>query len=102
MTEKSFKISLYIPPKRPIADVMAQLKHEFGQASNIHDSTDRTDVQLMLNVLMEKIKNMERTPENGVAMFVDSEAKLSVTIPKLPLMVNLYKCDYEFDKKYLV
>ena len=38
-------VTVYIPPRRPVFDVISQLRNEAGTASNIKSDLTRTHVQ---------------------------------------------------------
>ena len=62
-------VTVYIPPRRPIFDVIAQLRNESGTASNIKSDLTRTHVQDALSRTIEHLKLFKETPENGLIIF---------------------------------
>lgn len=62
-------VTVYIPPRRPIFEVIAQLRNESGTASNIKSDLTRTHVQDALSKTVEHLKLFKETPENGLAIF---------------------------------
>src|ERR671928_621577 len=62
-------VTVYIPPRRQIFDVISQLRNEAGTASNIKSDLTRTHVQDALSRTVEHLKLFKETPENGLAIF---------------------------------
>ena len=62
-------VTVYVPPKRPLYDVISQLKNEAGTASNIKSDLTRTHVQDALSRTIEYLKLFKDTPENGLVIF---------------------------------
>jgi peptide chain release factor subunit 1 len=97
-------ISLYIPPKKVISDVMNYLRNEASQSQNIKSRVTRSNVTSAIESLMSHVKLYKAPPENGVVIFVGSEpcpggqTKLVVftVVPPEPLPTFYYKCDHEF------
>ncbi|MEM2873585.1 MAG: peptide chain release factor aRF-1 [Nitrososphaerales archaeon] len=101
-------VSLYIPPKRPLHEVISALKDEYGTASNIKSDSTRTHVQDALVKIMQRLKLYDKTPENGLAIFcgalplspnapLGSEVlQLYEVLPHKPIQTYLYRCDDHF------
>lgn len=53
-------ISLYIPPKKALSDVMNELRNEWGTASNIKSDVTRSHVQDALTKIMQRLKLYNR------------------------------------------
>lgn len=62
-------VTVYIPSRRPIFDVIAQLRNEAGTASNIKSDLTRTHVQDALSRTIEQLKLFKETPQNGLVIF---------------------------------
>src|SRR5678810_347047 len=62
-------VTVYVPPRRPIFEVIGQLRNESGTASNIKSDLTRTHVQDALSKTVEHLKLYKSTPENGVVIF---------------------------------
>jgi len=99
-------VTVYVPPRRPIFDVIGQLRNEAGTASNIKSDLTRTHVQDALSRTMEHLKLFKETPDNGLVIFCGAipndkgigKEKIelfSVTPPK-PVQISLYRCDDHF------
>lgn len=90
------KISLYIPPKRPLSDVIAQLKHERGIATNIKDSETRGKLSYTLSHLIAYLLGRKETPPTGVIILADNE-NCKVIVPEADTVgANAYYCDDHF------
>ncbi len=97
-------ISLYIPHDKQIHEVVAQLREEFGQASNIKSRVTRQNVQSAIESLLSRLKLIPRAPENGVVIFcgaVDvgankTELQTYIMEPPEPIASYKYHCDSSF------
>ena len=97
-------ISLYVPPAKQISDVMAYLRNEYAQSSNIKSRTTRKNVMWAIDSLMGRVRAYREPPPHGVALFVGSkavgadkdEAVTFIVEPPEPLNTYLYRCDSTF------
>jgi peptide chain release factor subunit 1 len=97
-------ISLYIPPGKQLSDVMAYLRNEYAQSSNIKSRTTRKNVMWAIESLMGRVRQFKEPPKNGVAFFVGSKAVGAdksepvtfIVEPPEPLNTYLYRCDSTF------
>ena len=99
-------VTVYIPPKRQIYDVISQLKEESGTASNIKSDLTRTHVQDALSRTIEHLKLYKHPPENGLAIFCGAiptgkgigteKIEIYPISPPKPIQINLYRCDDHF------
>lgn len=97
-------ISLYIPPKKRISDVVAYLRNEYSQSSNIKSRTTRKNVTWAIESIMGKLKYYKNVPENGLVFFVghasasgDKTEEVSFIIePPEPIQTFMYRCDNHF------
>jgi len=97
-------ISVYIPPGRPISDVVAYLRDEYSTSSNIKSKTTRKNVTSAIESIMSKLRYYKMPPENGLAIFVgyiptrgDQSEMVSYFIePPQPITSFLYRCDSKF------
>ncbi|MEM2506567.1 MAG: peptide chain release factor aRF-1 [Nitrososphaeria archaeon] len=103
-------ISLYIPPGKPIHEVINALREEWGTASNIKSDTTRSHVQDALVKTMQRLKLYKKTPENGLVIFcgalptngLGSETIfLYEIVPIKPVQTYLYRCDDHFHTEFL-
>ena len=99
-------VTVYVPPKRPLFDVIAQLKNEAGTASNIKSDLTRTHVQDALSRTIEYLKLFKETPDNGLVIFCgaipspkgfgNEKIEIYPVLPPKPVQINLYRCDDHF------
>lgn len=97
-------ISVYITPKYPISDIVAKLRDEYGQASNIKSKSTQKNVQAALEKIMAFLKNFREPPPNGMAVFAgnvsQTEGKTDYELfsiePPAPLTVQFYRCESVF------
>jgi len=62
-------ISVYVPPGRQISDVMARLRNEYAESSNIKSRVTRNHVLWAIESAMNKLKQYRQVPENGLVIF---------------------------------
>jgi peptide chain release factor subunit 1 len=99
-------VTVYIPPRRPVFDVISQLRNEAGTASNIKSDLTRTHVQDALSRTIEQLKLFKETPENGLVIFCGAipndkgigKEKIEIypVLPPKPVQISLYRCDDHF------
>ncbi len=99
-------VTVYVPPRRPIFDVISQLRNEAGTASNIKSDLTRNHVQDALSRTIEHLKLFKETPENGLVIFCGAiptgkgfgteKIELTSVIPPKPVQISLYRCDDHF------
>ena len=104
-------ISLYIPPKKALHDVVNNLREEYGTATNIKSDSTRNHVQDALTKTQQRLKLFKKTPDNGLVLFVGSlmtngpgseEIFVNEIIPPRPVQTYLYRCDDHFHLEYLM
>lgn len=99
-------VTVYVPPKRPLFDVISQLRNEAGTASNIKSDLTRTHVQDALSRTVEYLKLFKETPNNGLVIFCgaipnskgfgNEKIEIYPVLPPKPVQINLYRCDDHF------
>ncbi len=97
-------ISLYIPPKRPISDVIAYLRDEYSTSANIKSKTTRKNVMSAIESMMSRLKVYKMPPENGLAVFIghvptrgdQTEMVTYIIEPPEPIQSMIYRCDSKF------
>jgi peptide chain release factor subunit 1 len=99
-------VTVYIPPRRPIFDIISQLRNEAGTATNIKSDLTRTHVQDALSKTIEQLKLYKETPDNGLVIFCGAiptgkgigteKVELFTISPPKPVQINLYRCDDHF------
>jgi len=98
-------ISLYVPPKRAISDVMRDLREEASTASNIKSKTTRKNVMDAIESILQRLKLFKEPPNNGLVIFCGAiphgapgseKMEIYVLEPPLPINIYLYRCDSKF------
>lgn len=97
-------ITVYIPAGYDINSVQKQLEAEKATAKNIKSTATRKNVIDALEKLVREMKNIKKTPENGLALFAGNISKVEgqqdlqfwAVEPPKPLNSRLYRCDKEF------
>lgn len=98
-------ISLYVPPERKIHEVMANLREEYGTASNIKSRTTRKNVQEAIERTLQRLKLFKEPPKNGLVIFCGAiphgapgseKMETHVLEPPEPINVYFYRCDARF------
>ena len=104
-------ISLYVPPGRKIHEVMANLREEYGTASNIKSRTTRKNVMEAIERVQQRLKLFKEPPENGLVIFCGAiphggpgteKMETYVLEPPEPINVYFYRCDAKFHTEPLV
>ncbi len=103
-------VSLYVPPKKPIHEVIANLREEWGTAGNIKSDTTRNHVQDALTKTMQRLKLYRTSPDNGLVIFSGAlptngpgseVVNLYEIVPPKPVTAYLYQCDDHFHLEWL-
>ncbi|MDD1676779.1 MAG: peptide chain release factor aRF-1 [Methanomicrobiales archaeon] len=98
-------ITLYIPPDKPVYEVTGFLKEEYAKTDSIRYRETRKHVQNALSSVLSHLKNYERLPPRGIAIFcgkdrlTDEGTDLPCTViePVEPLAIYLYRCSSLYD-----
>lgn len=99
-------ISIYIPPNKPVGDVIGYLRQEYATAANIKSKSTRKNVQDAIESAIQRLKLFDRAGPTGLVIFsgaipqdggVGSE-KIEVyhVVPPEPINLMLYRCDSKF------
>ena len=103
-------VSLYVPPKKPIHEVISNLREEWGTAGNIKSDTTRNHVQDALTKTMQRLKLYRTAPDTGLVIFsgalptngLGSEViNVYEIVPPKPVTAYLYQCDDHFHLEWL-
>ena len=97
-------ISVYIPESRQISDVMAYLRDEYSQSSNIKSKSTMKNVQSAIDSIMSRLKTFKSVPPNGIVIFCGEVPRAGdqtrmvqyVIHPPEAITAFLYRCDSEF------
>jgi len=104
-------ITLYVPPGRRIHEVMANLREEYGTASNIKSRTTRKNVQDAIDRTTQRLKLFKEPPKNGLVIFCGAiprdgpgteKMETYVLEPPEPINVYFYRCDAKFHTEPLL
>jgi peptide chain release factor subunit 1 len=104
-------ISLYVPPGRRIHEVMANLREEYGTASNIKSRTTRKNVQEAIERVSQRLKLFKEPPKNGLVIFCGAiprdgpgteRMETYVLEPPEPINIYFYRCDAKFHTEPLL
>lgn len=97
-------VSVYVPAGYDMNAIINHLQQEQGTATNIKSKSNRDAVINALEKMIQHLKLVKRTPENGLAAFSGNVAKRegvqdykvwSIEPPN-PNNLRLYRCDKEF------
>lgn len=103
-------ISLYIPPKKRMSDIINYLRQEYATAENIKSDTTRKHVKDAITKVIERLKHYQTAPENGLVVFCGAipvsgpgteKMEIYVLEPPEPININLYRCDDHFHTQYI-
>jgi len=103
-------VSLYVPPRKQISEVMNMLRDEYGTASNIKSTTTRKNVQDAIVKVQQRLKLFKEAPENGLVIFCGAipqngagseRIETYVILPPEPIHIYLYRCDARFHTEHL-
>ncbi len=97
-------ISVYIPESKQISDVMAYLRDEYSQSSNIKSKSTMKNVQGAIDSIMSRLKTYKSVPENGLVIFCGEVPRAGdqtrmvqyVLTPPDAITAFLYRCDSSF------
>jgi len=97
-------VSLYIPAGYEMTKISEFVTSEQSEAENIKSKHTRTNVQDALGKIGRRVKEEQKTPENGVAFFAgntsDTEGRPDIQIweilPPQTIESRHYRCDKEF------
>ena len=99
-------LSLYIPPNRPISDVMSLLRQEYSTADNIKLKRTRQAVKRALAAAMDRLQMIPKVPRNGLVLFCGENVETGdfacyVFSPPEPIHVFYYRTDKRFITDFL-
>ncbi|GAY24867.1 peptide chain release factor 1 [Desulfurococcaceae archaeon AG1] len=99
-------LSLYIPPGRPVADVLEVLRRELSIAQNIKLKRTRDAVETALSMAIDRLSKIPKIPQNGLVIFAgvnpDTGDQVSfVFSPPDPVPLYYYRTDKWFHTEFL-
>ena len=89
------KITLVVPHRRPVIDIISQLQIELDIVKNIKNDETRNNVTQALNNIIGYLKALKEIPEDGLILNAHKD-KLELKASKEPVNINLYRCDDHF------
>ena len=97
-------ISVYVPNSKLISDVMAYLREEQSQASNIKSKSTMKNVTGAIDSIMSRLRTYKSAPPNGLVIFCgevpragDQTKMVQYTLePPEEITTFFYRCDSEF------
>ncbi|MFH1440313.1 MAG: peptide chain release factor aRF-1 [Candidatus Woesearchaeota archaeon] len=97
-------VSVYVPADYDMNKIINHLAEEQGTATNIKSTATRKNVIDALERMIQHLKIVGKTPENGLAVFSgnvaeregQSDVKVWSIEPPLPMNQRLYRCDKQF------
>ncbi|KAJ2824733.1 Electron transfer flavoprotein alpha-subunit [Coemansia erecta] len=97
-------ISIAIPPKQHVSEIVTMLNDERGTASNIKSRVNRQSVLSAITSALHRLKLYSRTPPYGLVLYcgnivTDDGKEKMVNIcfePFKPINTKLYLCDSKF------
>ena len=99
-------LSLYIPPGRPLSDVMQLLRQEYSISDNIKLKSTRQAVKRALAAAMERLQMLSKTPSKGLVIFCGENVKTRdfkcyMFSPPEEVPVFYYRTDKRFITEFL-
>lgn len=97
-------ISVYLPPGTDLTKQINTLQDEQGTATNIKDKNTSKSVINALERMIRTMKTIEKTPENGLAIFSGNvsekdnmqDFQVFWIEPPEPVPLKLYRCEQKF------
>jgi len=97
-------VTVYVPSGFTLTQVTKQLEDEKGTATNIKSNSTRKNVITALERVIRKLKDIGKTPPNGLAVFSGNvsvngkkeDMQLWAIEPPKRLKVRVYRCDQTF------
>ncbi len=99
-------LSLYIPPGRPLSDVMSLLRQEYSITDNIKLKRTREAVQRALAAAMDRLAMIQKVPDKGLVLFCGEDMNTReficlMFVPPEPVPVFFYRTDKYFHTEFL-
>lgn len=99
-------LSLYIPPGRPVSDILNMLRQELSITDNIKLKRTRNAVQRALTAAIERLSRIMKIPDNGLVLFCGEDMDTGdficlMFVPPEKVPVYYYRTDKEFHTEFL-
>lgn len=97
-------VSVYVPAGYQLVKIIQHLQQEQGTAKNIKSTATRNNVIDALEKMVQHLRVVDKTPQNGLAAFAGNVAAregqqdylVKSIEPPVPLNMRDYRCDKEF------
>ncbi|RLG81934.1 MAG: peptide chain release factor 1 [Thermoprotei archaeon] len=99
-------LSLYIPPGRPVSDIVSMLRQELAITENIKLKRTKSKVQAALSAAIDRLLRIPKVPPNGLVVFAGENDETGEFIalmfsPPEPIKVYFYRTDKWFHVEFL-
>lgn len=99
-------LSLYVPPGRPVSDVVNMLREELSITDNIKLKRTKDAVQTSLSMAIDRLSSINKIPENGIVLFCGKNSETGKEIclmfsPPEPVKIYFYRTDKWFHLEFL-
>ena len=99
-------LSLYIPPGRPVSDVVNMLRQEYSITENIKLKRTRDRVQAALSAAIDRLLRINKVPPNGLVIFAGENEETGdfITLifePPEKINIYFYRTDKWFHTEFL-
>ncbi|MEM3490834.1 MAG: peptide chain release factor aRF-1, partial [Fervidicoccaceae archaeon] len=96
----------YIPPGRPVSDVVNMLRTELSITDNIKLKRTKDAVQTSLSMAIDRLSSISKIPENGLVLFcgVNSDTGKQICMmfsPPETVKIYYYRTDKWFHTEFL-
>ncbi|BBL45674.1 peptide chain release factor subunit 1 [Nanobdella aerobiophila] len=97
-------VSYYVPAGYELSKVIEHLGYEYSTAQNIKDKNTRQHVMDAIAKILNYLKGLKNTPENGLVVFCGNisnvpgkvDLRLWAMEPPDKLSLRIYRCDSKF------
>ncbi|BCU68369.1 peptide chain release factor 1 [Sulfolobales archaeon HS-7] len=99
-------LSLYIPPGRPVADVINNLRQELSISQNIKLKRTRDAVESAISGAIDRLVQISKVPQTGLALFCGENFDTNtfscfMVIPPEKVTIYFYRTDKEYHLEFL-
>jgi peptide chain release factor subunit 1 len=99
-------LSLYIPPGRPVADVLNNLRQELSIAQNIKLKRTKDAVEAAISTAIDRLVQINKVPNNGLVLFCgenfeNEDFKCFMLVPPEKVTIYFYRTDKYFHLEFL-
>jgi peptide chain release factor subunit 1 len=99
-------LSLYVPPGRPVSDVLNMLRQELSITDNIKLKKTKSAVQRALSMAIDRLSKVPKIPDKGLVLFAGEnpdtgESIIVMLIPPEEVPVYYYRTDKYFHTEFL-